>query len=116
MDLGILNNIMTVNISDSAAAQISKILENESQESVVRVSVYGGGCSGFQYSFQIDQNINDDDLIIEEGSAKVAIDSMTLVYMEGSTIDYVSDMMSAAFKVDNPNATACCGCGSSFTV
>ena len=82
----------------------------------LRVSVMGGGCSGFQYGFELDDARNDDDIAVEKNGARVVIDSVSLGYMEGAEIDFVDDLIGASFKVNNPLATASCGCGTSFTV
>jgi iron-sulfur cluster insertion protein len=76
----------------------------------------GGGCSGFQYGFELDDARNEDDLAVETNGATVVIDSVSLGYMEGAEIDFVDDLIGASFKVKNPIATASCGCGTSFTV
>jgi iron-sulfur cluster assembly accessory protein len=82
----------------------------------LRLAVTGGGCSGFQYDFCLDETHNDDDLVIRQGAAVVAIDPVSLDFLKGSEIDFVDEMIGAAFKVKNPNATASCGCGTSFSV
>lgn len=105
-----------VTISDSAAKRIAHILSAESAPKVLRVSVSGGGCSGFQYGFELEDAGTDDDLVIEKSGAKVIIDSVSLMYLTGSEIDYVDDLIGAAFQVRNPNATAACGCGTSFSI
>ena len=83
---------------------------------MLRVSVEGGGCSGFQYRFDLVAERDADDLVIEKGGARVLIDPVSLGLLSGSEIDFVEDLMGAAFKVKNPNATASCGCGTSFAV
>ena len=103
-------------VSAAAAAQISKILEAETGGSMLRVSVSGGGCSGFQYGFELVDSINDDDLVVERDGVKVLVDSISIEYMRGSEIDFVDDLIGAAFQVKNPNATSECGCGTSFSV
>ncbi len=106
-----------VTISDSAAKRISFLLEQESStDAAVRVAVSGGGCAGFQYGFSFDETINDDDTIIERDGARVAIDSMSLGFLQGSEIDYVEDLIGSAFSIKNPNASSSCSCGSSFAV
>ena len=103
-------------VSASAAAQISKILESESGGKMLRVSVSGGGCSGFQYGFDLVNDVQDDDLIVERDGVKVLVDSISIEYMDGSVLDYVDDLIGASFQVKNPNATAECGCGTSFSI
>jgi len=106
----------SVTLSDRAARRIAKILEKEPQGSMLRVAVNGGGCSGFQYDFQITADRNADDLVIEKGGVKVLVDDVSLQYLSGSEIDYAEELIGAAFKIRNPNATASCGCGTSFSV
>ena len=107
---------VNVTLSASAAKRISKILESEPEKDALRISVSGGGCSGFQYGFDLDNNAAQDDIVIERDGAKVYIDSISLMYMEGSEIDFVDDLIGAAFKINNPNAIAGCGCGTSFSI
>jgi iron-sulfur cluster assembly accessory protein len=83
---------------------------------MLRVSVEGGGCSGFQYKFDVERDVADDDLIIDRNGAVVLIDPVSLKYMDGAEIDFVDDLIGASFKVANPNATASCGCGTSFSI
>jgi iron-sulfur cluster assembly accessory protein len=82
----------------------------------LRVSVEGGGCSGFSYKFDLDNEPGDDDIVLERDDAKVLIDQVSLVYMAGSEIDFVDNLMGQAFQIKNPNAVASCGCGTSFSV
>ena len=111
-----MNDTQAVAVSDAAIKQISGILAKEAEGAFLRVTVSGGGCSGFQYGFAIDNSVNDDDLIVERDGAKVAVDEMSVEYMEGSVIDYVDDLIGASFQVKNPLATAACGCGTSFSI
>jgi len=83
---------------------------------MLRTFVQGGGCSGFQYGFTLEEVKNEDDFEIDTGSFKVVIDSMSMMYMEGATIDYKEELMSSTFVINNPNAQSSCGCGSSFSV
>lgn len=102
-----------ITITESATAKIKDILAEENDPSLkVRAFVQGGGCSGFQYGFTIDQSINDDDFVFDN----VVIDSMSAQYMTGATIDYKEDLTGSQFVISNPNATTTCGCGSSFSV
>lgn len=105
-----------VTVSDRAAQRISEIVSSEPESSMLRISVSGGGCSGFQYGFDLESERKDDDLVIEKNGATVLIDSVSLMYMEGSEIDFVDDLIGASFQVKNPNATAACGCGTSFSI
>ncbi|MDG1007809.1 MAG: iron-sulfur cluster insertion protein ErpA [Alphaproteobacteria bacterium] len=103
-------------ISESAAAQISKIISGQNDGQFLRVAVQGGGCSGFSYVFSIEGEKAADDLTFERDGVTVLVDEMSIQYMEGSEIDWVDDMIGASFQIKNPNATASCGCGTSFDV
>src|ERR1700752_3009674 len=105
-----------VRVSERAARRIGEILKQEPPGSMLRVSVEGGGCSGFQYKFDVERDIADDDLVIDRNGAVVLIDPISLKYMDGAEIDFVDDLIGASFKVANPNATASCGCGTSFSI
>lgn len=108
--------IDTVTLSDSAAKRIAVILKSDAEKKAMRVSVEGGGCSGFSYKFDLVGDADDDDLVLEKGEAKVLIDSLSLVYMSGSEIDFVDNLLGQSFQIKNPNAVASCGCGTSFSV
>ena len=103
-------------LSESAAKRIVSMLESEPEGSFFRVAVNGGGCSGFQYEFSIDNTRQDDDLGFTSHGVEVVIDEMSLELVENAELDYVQDLMGAYFSVSNPNATASCGCGTSFSV
>ncbi len=106
-----------VAVTDSAARRIAHLMAKEgTPEMFLRVSVLGGGCSGFQYSFVFDDARTEDDTMIEKGGARVVIDSTSLDLLKGSEIDFVEDMVGSAFAIRNPNATSSCGCGNSFSV
>ncbi|MEG9861370.1 MAG: iron-sulfur cluster insertion protein ErpA [Parvularculales bacterium] len=105
-----------VTLSDSATRRIATILASEERDAMLRVSVSGGGCSGFQYGFTLEETRQDDDHVIEKQGAVVLIDSVSLDYMAGSEIDFVEDIIGASFQVRNPQATASCGCGTSFSL
>ena len=105
----------SVSISESAARRLNKILKAE-DGAALRISVKGGGCSGFQYAFDIENAKADDDIVIARDGATILVDPISLEYMKGSVVDFVDDLMGQAFKVRNPNAVATCGCGVSFTV
>ncbi len=106
----------SITVSERAARRIGEILKGEPAGTMLRVSVEGGGCSGFQYKFDMEQAKADDDLVIARDGATVLIDPVSQEYMAGSEIDFVEDLIGAAFKVKNPNATASCGCGTSFAL
>lgn len=103
-------------LTDSAVRRIKRVLSKEAEGAMLRVSVNGGGCSGFQYDFDIEINRNDDDFVIEKDGATVLIDAISLQYMDGSVLDFVDDLIGQSFKITNPHATASCGCGTSFSV
>jgi iron-sulfur cluster assembly accessory protein len=105
-----------VTVSARAARRIGEILKGESAGAMLRVSVEGGGCSGFQYKFDIEHAKAEDDLEIARDGAVVLIDPMSLQFLAGAEIDFVDDLIGASFKVANPNATASCGCGTSFSI
>jgi iron-sulfur cluster assembly accessory protein len=105
-----------VTVSARAARRIAEILKGEPQPAMLRVAVTGGGCSGFQYNFALDDARAEDDLVLERDGAVVLIDSMSLDFLKGAEIDFVDDLIGAAFKINNPNAQSSCGCGTSFSV
>lgn len=105
-----------VTVTERAARRIAQILKGEPDGTMLRVSVEGGGCSGFQYKFDMDREKAADDLVIERDAATVLIDPVSLEYMAGSEIDFVDDLIGASFKVVNPNVKAACGCGTSFAL
>ena len=105
-----------VALSERAAKRIARILSSEPDGTMLRISVSGGGCSGFQYGFDLDQTRAPDDLVIERDGAVVVIDPVSLPYMGGSEIDFVDDLIGQSFQIRNPNAVANCGCGTSFSI
>jgi iron-sulfur cluster assembly accessory protein len=105
-----------VTVTERAARKIGEILGREPSGTMLRVSVQGGGCSGFQYKFDTERARADDDIVIERAGATVLIDPVSLDYMAGSEIDFVDDLIGSSFKVHNPKATASCGCGTSFAL
>jgi iron-sulfur cluster assembly accessory protein len=105
-----------ITVTERAARQIGDILRAEPAGTMLRVSVEGGGCSGFQYRFDTERAKAADDMVIEQAGAIVLIDPVSVNYMAGSEIDFVDDLIGAAFKVNNPKATASCGCGTSFAL
>jgi iron-sulfur cluster assembly accessory protein len=106
----------TVTVTERAARRIGELLRDEPAGTALRVSVEGGGCSGFQYRFDVASDEADDDIVIQRDGATVRIDPISLQYMAGAQIDFVDDLIGASFKIANPNATAACGCGTSFTI
>lgn len=106
----------TITVTERAARRINAVLGGEPAGSMLRISVNGGGCSGFQYAFDIDGEKQADDLVLERDGAVVLLDPTSVQFMGGAVIDFVDDLIGQAFKIDNPNATASCGCGTSFSV
>ena len=105
-----------VTVSDRAAEKIAAILAKEPEGSKLRVMVEGGGCSGFQYKFDIVADRDNDDLALDAKGYDVLIDPVSVEYLSGSVIDFSNELIGAAFKIENPNATASCGCGTSFSL
>ncbi len=103
-------------LTDRAARRINEIVAAEAGNTVLRVSVEGGGCSGFQYKFDLVPGAAEDDIKLEKAGATVVIDPVSLGFLAGSQIDYVDDLIGASFQIRNPNATASCGCGTSFSI
>ena len=106
-----------ITITPNAIYKIKDILAEENNPNIrVRAFVQGGGCSGMSYGFTLDEEQNEDDFIIDNTDGSVVIDSMSMQYLSGSTIDYKEDLMGSSFTIKNPNASSTCGCGSSFSV
>lgn len=106
-----------IEITESAIAKIADILAEENNPLVkLRTFVQGGGCSGFQYGFTLDEETSEDDFVIEKPGVTVLIDAMSMQYLQGATIDYKEDLMSSSFVIQNPQAQSTCGCGSSFSI
>ncbi len=106
----------TITLSDAAAKRIAAVVAAEQDKRALRVSVEGGGCSGFSYKFDLEGAPESDDLVITKDGATVVIDPVSLVYMTGSEIDFVDNLLGQSFQIKNPNAVASCGCGTSFSV
>lgn len=106
---------VTVTVSDAAARRISAIVAR-SDDKALRISVEGGGCSGFSYKYDLAGAADADDIVIEKDGATVLIDPVSLPFLEGSVVDFVDDLMGQSFQIRNPNAVAACGCGTSFSV
>lgn len=107
---------MDIAFSPAAAQRVAWIAQRQDKPAILRLAVEGGGCSGFQYRFDLTEASDDDDVIVETDGVKLVVDSMSLDLVRGGTVDFVENLGGAAFKVENPNATAGCGCGSSFSV
>ena len=105
-----------IKVTERAARRIGEILRREPPGTMLRVSVEGGGCSGFQYRFDMERSQTSDDVVITRDGATVLIDRVSLGYLAGSEIDFVDDLIGASFRINNPQATASCGCGTSFSI
>jgi iron-sulfur cluster assembly accessory protein len=105
-----------VSLTERAAHRIAEIAAGDPATPLLRVSVEGGGCSGFQYKFDLVADRAADDLVLEKSGATLLIDPVSLQYMEGAEIDFVDDLIGAAFKINNPVASSSCGCGTSFSI
>lgn len=105
-------------LTDGAVQKILSLRSNETDSEILNLRVYvtGGGCSGFQYGFSFDKIVDEDDTCIEKQGANLVIDSLSLQYLQGSTVDYVEDLTGSKFIISNPNATTTCGCGESFSI
>jgi iron-sulfur cluster assembly accessory protein len=105
-----------ISLTERAARRINEIMGGEPSGSMLRISVNGGGCSGFQYAFDVERARQPDDIVVQRDGATVLVDQVSLPFLEGSTIDFVDDLIGQSFKIQNPHATASCGCGTSFSV
>ena len=111
-----LSGNASVTLSERAAQRLQEIAGQDPAKPMLRISVEGGGCSGFQYTFDLVGGRDADDIAIERDGATVLIDPVSIVYMAGSEIDFVDDLIGASFRIHNPQATAACGCGTSFSI
>ncbi len=107
---------MTFSVSDRALDRVAEIVASEGRTAALRVAVLAGGCSGFQYKFDLDEQIAADDLVIERGPARVVVDPTSLDLLAGGELHYTDELMGSYFTVRNPNATSACGCGTSFSI
>jgi iron-sulfur cluster insertion protein len=106
-----------INLTDSAISKIADILAEENNPNVkLRTFVQGGGCSGFSYGFTLDEEQNEDDFTFEKSGITLLVDSMSMQYLQGATIDFKEEVMGSSFVIQNPNAQTTCGCGSSFSI
>ncbi len=104
-------------ITDRAARRVAELRIQEGNDTtLLRVSVSGGGCSGFQYGFSFDDTVNEDDIVFEHLDTRVVVDDCSLDLLDGAELDFVEDLVGSSFQVRNPNATSSCGCGSSFAL
>ncbi len=107
---------MSFQVSDRALARVAEIVAAEGRPAALRVAVLAGGCSGFQYKFDLDEATQPDDLVIERGPARVVVDPASLDLLSGAELHYADELMGSYFKIRNPNATSSCGCGTSFSI
>ena len=107
---------MSVTLSQSAAARVAWIAERQGKPAILRLSVEGGGCSGFQYRYGLAEAIEADDIVTETGAVKLVVDPVSLDLIEGSEVDFVESLGGSAFRITNPLAASGCGCGASFSV
>ncbi len=106
-----------VTVTERAAQKIKEIIQNEGNDKLaLRIFITGGGCSGFRYGMALDENTYEDDLVITKNDVKIVIDQFSATFLNGSTIDYVENVMGSGFMIDNPNVVSTCGCGQSFNV
>lgn len=105
-----------IGVTDAVFAQLATILAAQGSEKMLRVAVLGGGCSGFQYKFDLEDSVADDDIVIEKDGVRVVVDSVSQPFLDGAVIDYKDELIGAHFAVDNPNVTSSCGCGTSFSM
>ncbi len=112
-----MSDIQQLTVTESAAKRVGELIAGEGDSSLMlRVEVSAGGCSGFQYGFDLDKKVKDDDKLIEAYGIKVVVDEMSLEILNGAEVDYVDDLVGASFRIRIPNATASCGCGVSFSM
>ncbi len=106
-----------IGLTERAARRIAALLAREqTTEAKLRLTVSGGGCSGFQYGFSLDDNVEEGDVVVERNGAGLVVDAVSLMYLVGSEVDYVEELAGSYFTLKNPNAVASCGCGNSFAV
>jgi iron-sulfur cluster assembly accessory protein len=110
-----MDQVNNIAVTNRAASRIKAIVAGQNS-GALRISVNGGGCSGFQYEFAVTESREPDDIVIEHEGATVLIDSVSLPYMQGSVVDFVDDLMGQSFKIQNPQAKSSCGCGTSFSI
>ena len=111
-----ISDIARFSVSDRAAERVAEIVAAQSRPAALRVAVLAGGCSGFQYKFELDEAVQPDDFVVETQGARVLVDPVSLDLLAGSQLDYTDELMGAHFTVRNPNATSGCGCGASFAM
>ena len=115
-DTALIMSAQGVQVTKAALDRVALLIDDEPAGTMLRVSVEGGGCSGFQYKYELTQERLDDDIALGDARVTVLVDAVSLPYLAGSQIDYKVTLMGAAFEISNPNATASCGCGTSFSL
>lgn len=106
-----------LHVTESAANRVKALIEKrKNPDLMLRVTILGGGCSGFQYNIGLDDKVQEDDHVYEETGIKIVIDETSAPLLEGTTLDYVEELIGASFQIKNPNAASSCGCGNSFSV
>lgn len=111
-----MTSALEIDLTPSAAARVAWIAEKQGKPAVLRLSVDGGGCAGFQYKFGLADSIEADDIATEKDGVKLVVDSVSIDFVRGGAVDYVESLGGSAFRVTNPNAASGCGCGSSFSI
>ncbi len=116
-DSGNMTEERRIVLTESAARRIAILRDQEEAENAfLRITVSGGGCSGFQYGFAFDEQRNADDFVFERNGVAVVVDDVSLGLLNGAEVDFVEDLMGASFQIHNPNAASSCGCGNSFSI
>ena len=111
-----MSSIAAFSVSDRAAERVAEIVAAQGRPAALRVAVLAGGCSGFQYKFELDEATQADDVVVQAGTARVLVDPASMDLLGGSLLDYTDELMGAHFTVRNPNATSACGCGTGFSI
>ena len=114
--VGMTSDAPPLELTPTAAARVAAIAERQAKPAILRLSVEGGGCSGFQYKFGLADGVEADDIRADTNGVTLVVDSVSMDLVSGARVDYVESLGGAAFRVDNPNAAAGCGCGSSFAI
>lgn len=115
-DAPISHHMSDVELTASAAARVAAIAGKQGKPAILRLAVDGGGCAGFQYKFEMAQDVHADDAVVERDGVRLVVDAVSLDLVRGSAVDYVENMGGASFRVTNPNAASGCGCGTSFSI
>lgn len=109
--------MMDINLTEAACAKVLSLIQGEGNPALkLRVYIIGGGCSGFQYGFTFEETVNEDDMLVQQGSVTAVVDALSAQYLMGAEVDYIENLQGSRFVVNNPNAETTCGCGSSFSL